>query len=243
MVKFNLHYVNEPLLKVGNWVKIEFGRDSEADVISQIQQKYPEALLLAQNEKLPKIEIEFPSDWTRLPNVLQKLNFLPAIKSYLLTAPFSIPPSTSPDIISQTPKFDDLVPLLREQADYHSQLYPNYYKAVTDIDWEYYRKYLNFDLQQSSSIFLTYQNPDHQPVGFIFGGQSGSRVVIWEMIVSQTFRSQGIGRQLLQQFIYLCFQKPTIKDIEVETGWNQLAAGLYLKSGFFPHTDTWYQNL
>jgi len=244
MVKFNLHYINEPLLKFGNWVKIEFEKDSETDVISHLTQNYPEALRLAQNEKLSKIEIEFPSDWIRLPNELQKLDFLPALKSYLLpSSNFSTSAISSPNIKSTIPKFDDLIPLLREQANYHSQLYPNYYKTPTDIDWDYYRQYLDFDLQDSKSLFLTYLGPDRQPIGFIFGGQSGSRVVIWEMIVSQNFRSQGIGRQLLQQFIHLCSQKPSIADIEVETGWNQLASGLYLKSGFVPHTDTWYQNI
>jgi len=243
MVKFNLHYINEPLLKFGNWVKIEFDGDSESDIIDHLAQKYPEALLLAQNEKLPKIEIEFPSNWTKLPQQLQKIGFLPALKNYLLTSPFTAPNLSSPDLVSAIPKFDDLIPLLHEQAEYHSELYPNYYKSVNDIDWNYYRQYLDFDLQQPTSLFLTYLNSDHQPTGFIFGGQTDSRMTIWEMIVTAPSRSQGIGRQLLQQFINLCSQKPSIADIDVETGWNQLAANLYLHSGFLPHTDTWYQNL
>jgi len=243
MIKFNLHYINEPLLKIGNWVKIEFDQDSEADVISHLPQAYPQTLLLAQNEKTHKIEIEIPSDWTKLPETLQKLNFFPILNSYLLQTPFTVTNTSSPNIISDIPKFDDLVPLLREQADYHSQLYPNYYKPVSDIDWDYYRQYLDFDLHDPNSLFLTHLDDDHQPIGFIFGGQTGSRMTIWEMIVAEKSRSRGIGRQLLRQFIYLCSQKPSVADIEVETGWNQLAANLYLHSGFLPHTDTWYQNL
>jgi len=245
MIKLNPHYINEPLLKIGNWVKIEFEDDTETDIISHISEAYPQALLLAQNEKLNKIEIELPAAWTRLPQQLQKMGFTPALNSYLLKSPFlqsalQTPPDQS---ALQIPKFEDLAPLLREQAGYHSELYPNYYKSVVDIDWDYYRQYLEFDLHDPNSLFLTYLDDNHQPIGFIFGGQAGSRMVIWEMIVTQTRRSQGIGRQLLSQFIYLCSQKPSIVDIEVETGWNQLAANLYLHSGFTPYNSTWYQNL
>lgn len=242
MVKLNLHYVNEPLLKFGNWVKIEFDRDPEADVINHLAQNYPKALLLAQNKKFQKIEIEFPSNWSLLPQKLQKLAFSPALKSYLLKSPFTAFDLSSPNLISAAPKFDDLIPLLQEQADYHFQLYPEYYKSGTGIDWNYYRRYLDFDLKEPSSLFLTYRDSNRQPLGFIFGGLSGTRVNIWELIVTQAYRSHGIGRQLLSQFIYLCSQKP-VSEIEVETGWNHPATNFYLQSGFTLQTSTWYQNL
>ena len=244
MVKFNLHYINEPLLKFGNWVKIEFDDNSEADVVSQLNHNYPEALRLAQKEKINKIEIEFPSSWNRLPNDLQKLGFLPALKSYLLSSSlFSPPPPPSPNLISDIPKFNDLLPILQEQSYYHSQLYPDYYKSTADIDWTYYRQYLEFDLRQSSSIFQTYLNTDHQPAGFIFGGLVGNRVNLWELIVTTASRSHGIGGQLLTQFIGQCQKRRQVEDIEVETGWNQPAANFYLKYGFVPYHDTWYQNI
>lgn len=237
------HYVIEPPMKFGNWVKIEFGNDSEADIISHLPEVYPQALLLAQNEKLHKIEIEFPHHWTSLPESLQKLNFFPSLNSFLLKSPFATTPSASSNLIPTIPKFDDLVPLLRQQADYHALLYPNYFKSSTEIDWDYYRQYLEVDFKDSHTIYLTYLDDNHQPIGFIYGGANKTRITIWEMVVDENHRSQGIGRQLLSQFIYLCFQKPAIVDIEVETGWNQLAANLYLKFGFTPFNCTWYQNL
>ena len=189
MVKFNLHYVNEPLLKFGNWVKIEFDQDSEADIIAHLIKNYPEALRLAQTEKLHKIEIEFPSDWTRLPNNLQSLGFLPALKSFLLDSDHFTPPSPpSPNLSSAAPLYDDLIPVLQEQAFYHSELYPNYYRGTADIDCEYYRQYLEFDLKQPTSLFQTYLGIDHQPIGFIIGGQTGPRVNLWELIVTTNSR-------------------------------------------------------
>jgi GNAT superfamily N-acetyltransferase len=244
MVKFNLHLVNEPLLKFGNWVKIEFDKDSENDVVTHLTKNFPEALRLAQTENLHKVEIEFPSDWTRLPNNLQRLGFLPALKSYLLPSDrFVTPSAPSVNLSSATPEFDNLLPILQEQSFYHSQLYPEYYKSTADIDWEYYRQYLEFDLKQPTSLFQTFLNTDHQPIGFIIGGQIGPRVILWELIVTTNSRSQGIGKQLLAQFVGQCSQKPSVTDIEVETGWNQPAINFYLKFGFTPHTDTWYQNI
>jgi ribosomal protein S18 acetylase RimI-like enzyme len=236
------HYINEPAMKFGNWVKIEFDQDSEADVIGHLPEIYPQALLLAQNQNLHKIEIEFPSLWTDLPQQLQKLNFLPALSSFLLRpVPATVIPP-SPNISTENPTVDALIPLLNQQADYHSQLYPQYYKPSTDIDWEYYRQYLEFDFKSPDTIPLSYLDSDHQIIGFLYGGLTDSQMTIWETIVDAKHRSQGIGRQLLSQFIFLCAQR-SITDIKVETGWNQLASGLYLKSGFTHHTDTWYQNL
>ena len=52
LTKVYPHYLIEPPMKVGNWVKIEFENESETDVISHLSATYPQALLLAQNENL-----------------------------------------------------------------------------------------------------------------------------------------------------------------------------------------------
>jgi ribosomal protein S18 acetylase RimI-like enzyme len=134
-----------------------------------------------------------------------------------------------------------ILPLLHQQADYHHQLYPDYYQNVPDIDWSRYRQNTRRDITNAKNIHHFFRQNSHVS-GLILGGIKYDRAYIWELVVDQSLRGQGVGTQLILRFIKSA-QSRRAETIIVETGHNQPAIHLYQRLGFAPHQHIWFQNL
>lgn len=239
MVKITPEIYDDPCMQVGSWVYIDCRHLPEPKIISSFDNYLSQARKVLLRHRLKMIMIAFDPDLQTLPGLLSQNGFSPILKTWRLKIKTLSQPLNS-SLSLKTPTFSAISPLLAEQADYHHQLYPNYYKSWSDINLADYEKYITAETAKKNSITLTYLK-DRKPIGFLWGGISRScHSFIWELIVDQDHRHHGIGQALVNNFIQIC-QNRHVDTIEAETGYNQPAGNFYQKLGFRPAAQNWYQ--
>lgn len=244
MIKIKSQKANEPYLIHDSRIKIEIPLDSkEIETINLLPSIYTQASEKLLSSDFKKIEVEFCTKWHAFARALYDYGFHRCLTRWELNLKKNpITPNLTLDIsTTKKPDFKDLILLLHQQADYHNNLYPNYFKSSHNINWTDYQKFYQKNLDNPpDTICLTYIVKD-KVVGLLMGDINKKSANIWELIVDQNFRHGGIGSKLTSHFIEIC-QNKKINQIEVETGWNQVASRFYKKLHFTPITQTWYKN-
>ena len=134
--------------------------------------------------------------------------------------------------------FLELKPLLLQQAGYHSNNYPDYYKTPNVFDFDEYQKITTQDLNSPAAhnLFLF---KDNKVIGAILGEISNYNVNMYEFIVDESLRGMGIGTQLLQQYLFISKQLG-LQTATLETWWNQPSRKMYEKFGFVPTKQEYF---
>lgn|GEM_PF-6285411 len=194
---------------------------------------------LAQARNFPEIDIQFPYAWDKFPAVLTALGFSRIITHYQISLP--TPTGIRHPVKPGPASIEPLLPLLRQQAEFHHRLYPDYYKSWSQIDLPRYQSLYQHYLTDPHFASLYLQSND-QIIGFILGELNGPDTNIREVIVDENHRRQGIATSLVHSFLALCHHRQ-IPAVSVETGYNQPANLLYQKLSFTLAAQTWYKNL
>jgi ribosomal protein S18 acetylase RimI-like enzyme len=130
-----------------------------------------------------------------------------------------------------------LVNLLSQQANYHHSLYPDYYLAAESINWNEYLLELNTNLTSKKTLQLVSTVHDKE-VGFLYGGFEENEFDIWDIIVDESHRGNGIGTEILRHLTELVTQKLTVMTMIGAPSLNW-----YKKMGFIENELIYYKNV
>ncbi|MFA4826724.1 MAG: GNAT family N-acetyltransferase [Candidatus Shapirobacteria bacterium] len=241
MIKIIPENYHDPCMQAGSWIYVDCCHLPENQIISSLDKYLSSAHQLLAEQNLKMTLLDFDYTYQALPPILTQKGFQPILHTWQLNLknrpsyPVTVP--LSPDL----PAFQTISSLLSQQADYHHQLYPDFYKSWTEINQSEYASYLASETAKPDSFALTCFDENKTPLGFIWGCINQShQAFIWELIVDQQHRGRGLGHALINGFIQLC-QNHQVDTLEVETGHTQPANNFYQKIGFLPVAQTWYQ--
>ncbi|MCA9368724.1 MAG: GNAT family N-acetyltransferase [Pseudomonadales bacterium] len=224
---------SDPCLIYSPWLQVDFkALDIESIMLSQITAGINYLHTVALKNQAKHISVAVPIEWDVLQQKLRLTGWKPAL-TRMIRVPHSAQTThalSSEFLISVAkPTATEIMPLLLEQAAYHSQNYPNYYTPAKNLANQNYLKSVQADLDDSNSITVVIRRSGI-PIAYLQAGKRNDNISIFEIIVSKKYRGMGIGSKILEFF--LSEPKVALSQLQVESWHDQPALGLYTKMGF-----------
>jgi len=235
--KVDYRIIIDPTLKFGSQLQFQYTQKS----LSNLKDVYLIAKKMQQSQIVVSIDSSFNQEELKLSQI--------SFKKSLVTLELDLNLYNINEVVFEEEmhckvndlSFTDLKPLLVQQANFHSNNYSDYYKNVQSIDWKDYLKVVNEDLNSSFShnLFLFKNN---KVIGLIFGAINSNLLNVFEFVVDEELRGQGIGTKLLEKYINNSKQFG-VNKIVLETWWNQPSRRIYEKLGFIVTKQEYYKNV
>lgn len=227
--------LNDPCLVSTRWLQVDVSSNG-TEIVDEIKIDHFLQTIqnLARQNNVSSITVSVPIAWNTFSKGMQRENWQQSLIQLARSPqknPHILQPTSSLHISTEVPNIESVIPLLIEQADYHSDRYPSYYRKPVDIDMSDYTQTLVSDLSDSNGLFVCAYD-ENNLVGYLQAARTESSIHVYELIVSKMSRGSGIGTQLLAAFLQL----PEVQDhlILLETWHDQPARSLYEKFGFVP---------
>ncbi len=228
-------------MRDARWVELSLANASPSD----IKPMYKEARAFARTQSAQKIESTMSvASMEKWEKPLKDLGFRNGLVELRKPIPQGLNPGTlqgeSTIILQNTVKSDQLRPILEQQALVHYELEPNYYLAPSEINWSSLLAELEQERLNPDGIQLVALT-DQQVSGLLWGEIIRDVLHLWDAVVDQSLRSQGIGTALMNQ-CFMIAQKRNV-PLQLETWRTQRSFQWYQKLGFSVTHQSFYQRI
>lgn len=235
MINFEHKIFKDVTLKYTPWLEINVKSQTEAYILSCLEEILRQKIALMKTNNIHSLHLISPIGWNKLHENLENTGWSRTLTTLQKNIGTDLYGQTVPKDINLSNNISNpeaILSLLKEQAGYHSHLYPEYYKSANDIDWNSYSSELSTELNDSSTL-ATIAVIENHPVGYIQGEFNDNQLNIYELVVSSLHQRKGIGSILLKSSIQKAYENNTM-TVSLETFWNQPSLTFYLKHQFIP---------
>lgn len=234
-IQYTATILHDPCLQATRWLQVHVPKDN-AEITSPLDlETFLQTIKNeAQKRQVTALTLSVPVEWQIFQNLLMQNGWKKSLIELSLgnetkQATIETHIDSTIQISTKAPKLHSLMPLLMEQAKYHSEHYPEYYRSPNTIDIRTYEHTLNEDFLNPSTLFVCAYKAETL-VGYLQAEIAEKNVHIFELIVSAECRSEGIGSQILTAFLHLPQVQGT--TVVLETWFDQRSRSFYEGFGF-----------
>lgn len=230
---YRTNILNDSCLLHSKWLQVFITKSNlQMTACSELDALLNELIKEAHAKQVSSITISIPVGWSDFSKLLLQNKWQKSLTDFSLINTKRQTSTELPkdlQIATTAPELYALMPLLMEQAKYHSELFPNYYRSPSEIDLRAYEQTLLEDFLNPSAVFACAYTAKTL-VGYLQAENTKDSIHVFELIISVQHRGSGIGSQLLSSFLNL----PEVqgKTVVLETWFNQRARAFYESVGF-----------
>ena len=240
ITSYHIKKVDDYCLRDNRWLELDWRLKS----LEELERELDKAIAFAKKKALAKIEIILPAEAKEFSKFLLNKNFKPALTELkfnledISTLSWTMTDFTFVTEIDNKKLVKDL---LLEQANFHYQSLPDYYRSPPEISWFFYLKQVYKDAQKDNGlIFLAKER--EQAIALVLGEYLAKTAFIWEIIVSQEKRDFHLGTLLLNQYLQK-LKTLGVTRVYLETISQSYAKNWYEHQGFTAISQSWFCRL
>jgi GNAT superfamily N-acetyltransferase len=240
ITSYHIKKVDDYCLRDNRWLELDWRLNS----LTKLKQELDQAIIFAKKKSLAKIEIVLPAKAEEFSDFLVNKYFKPALSELKINLEETTDlPWTIADLSFVT-KIDNkqlVKELLVEQANFHYQSLPDYYRSPLEINWFFYLKQVCGDAQKENGLIVLAKDQE-QAIALVLGEHLAKTAFIWEVIVSQKKRNFHLGTLLLKRYLQK-LKTQGVSRVYLETISQSYAKKWYEHQGFKTISQSWFCRL